>query len=76
MPETNNQRSWELLLERLKNIEDQQTASLHKQEMIVDCISSLKVDVALLKIKAGIWGLIGGAIPVCTALLIWLLRTI
>ena len=76
MPETNNHRSWELLLERLKTIEDGQKASQAKCETIMSCITSLRVDVAQLKIKAGIWGLIGGAIPVCTALMIWLLRTI
>ena len=29
-----------------------------------DRISDLRVDIATLKVKAGIWGLLGGAIPV------------
>jgi hypothetical protein len=33
-----------------------------------------KLDVAF-KIKSGIWGLIGGAIPVALALIIWLVRS-
>lgn len=33
-------------------------------------ISKLTIDVATLKVKAGIWGLMGGLIPVAIALLI------
>jgi len=36
-------------------------------------ISSLKVDVAMLKIRAGIWGLFGGAIPVFIGIGVYLL---
>lgn len=69
MTDTNNNRSWEMLMDRLKGIED-------NQNRLLKCVASLSVDVAQLKIKAGIWGLIGGSIPICTALLIWLLRTL
>lgn len=34
------------------------------------------VDIAQLKIKAGIWGIIGGAIPTIAALIFWMLRGI
>jgi hypothetical protein len=33
-----------------------------------DRISDLRVDIATLKVKAGIWGLIGGVIPVLITL--------
>lgn len=31
------------------------------------------IDIATLKVKAGIWGLIGAAIPICVSVLAWLL---
>lgn len=31
-------------------------------------IPSLKIEIAMLKVKAGFWGLVGGAIPVCLLL--------
>jgi len=33
-----------------------------------DQISKLKVEIAMLKVKAGIWGVMGGAIPVLVLL--------
>lgn len=43
-------------------------------------IANVKIDVAAeiaaLKVKAGVWGVIGGAIPVSIALLIWLFQSI
>jgi len=72
----NNDRSWQMLLDRLDSIERNQETIWQGQTTIQQCITSLKVDVAQLKIKAGIWGLIGGAIPVCTAILVWLLRSL
>jgi len=37
-------------------------------------ISSLKVDVAMLKIRAGIWGLLGGAIPIAIGIGVFLVN--
>lgn len=36
-------------------------------------VVKVQIDIATLKVKAGIWGLIGGAIPVAAALGIYLL---
>ena len=36
-------------------------------------ISDLKVDVATLKVRAGIWGLFGGAIPIIIGIGVYLL---
>ena len=40
---------------------------------------SILIEIAVLKVKAGLWGLIGGAIPVVgailTALAIWMIRS-
>ena len=37
-------------------------------------ITDLRVDVAKLKVKAGIWGLLGGAIPVSVAIILFVLK--
>ena len=36
-------------------------------------INAIKIEIAQLKVKSGVWGLIGGAIPVAVGLAIWLL---
>jgi len=39
-------------------------------------ISELKIDVATLKVRAGIWGLFGGAIPVVVGIGVYLLTRV
>ncbi len=39
-------------------------------------LNRITVDIAKLKVKSGIWGLIGGAVPVVIGLGIWFLRTL
>jgi len=34
-------------------------------------IEQLRVDIAMLKVKSGIWGSIGAAVPILIGLLIW-----
>lgn len=41
-------------------------------ERIEKEITDLKVAIAMLQVKAGVWGLIGGAIPVAISLGVWL----
>ena len=36
---------------------------------------NLEIELATLKVKSGVWGLIGGAIPVAVGLLVWLATT-
>lgn len=43
----------------------EQIANIHK-----DDIPNLKIEVAMLKVKAGIWGLMGGAIPLVITILL------
>ncbi len=38
-------------------------------------LSEIKAQIATLKVKSGIWGMIGGAIPVAVGLAIWLLKS-
>jgi hypothetical protein len=41
-----------------------------KASISVGCITTLKTEIAKLKVKSGIWGVIGGAIPVLILLII------
>jgi len=47
--------------------------NVEKLEEKIDIIST---DIAVLKIKAGLWGLIGGALPILIALAIYFLSGI
>ena len=47
-----------------------------KLEKLDDKVDTNCVDIATLKVKAGIWGLMGGAIPVCIGLLVYFLQQI
>jgi len=37
-------------------------------------VSKLFTEIAMLKVKAGIWGAMGGAIPVVVLLLVWMVK--
>lgn len=37
-------------------------------------IQAIRIEIAMLKIKAGIWGLVAGAIPPIAIILIWTIR--
>jgi hypothetical protein len=38
-------------------------------------ITKLRVEVGQLKVKSGVWGLIGGAVPVAVGLVVWLIKS-
>jgi len=46
------------------------------QESVKSEVSKLRVDIAMLKVKSGVWGLIGGAISVTVGLLIYFFKGI
>ena len=54
---------------------EQDTKKLDKHEKclkeVKDLLTLARIDIAQLKIKSGIWGAIGGGIPVVVALGIW-----
>jgi len=54
----------------LKELEDLNTAvdSVRAEQ------TKIREEIATLKVKSGIWGLIGGAIPVAIGLALWLLK--
>lgn len=37
-------------------------------------IAKVRIDIARLQVKAGVWGLIGGSIPVIIALILWMMK--
>lgn len=43
-------------------------------ERIEKKLNEAITDIATLKVKAGVWGAIGGAVPVALGLLVWLLK--
>jgi len=45
-----------------------------KIDTLTDGVGTIKIDIAKLKIKSGIWGAMGGAIPVAIILGVWLIR--
>ena len=56
---------------------------LKEVERLNDCYDGLSKeivkigkDIVGLKVKSGMWGVIGGMIPICVALLIWLARSV
>lgn len=46
-----------------------------KCENIESKLNRMSLDIAMLKIKAGIWGAVAGAVPVAIALLVGFLKT-
>ncbi len=63
-PDDDGWNEWrEFVLDKLKVLESQYRGLDHKMDKLIE-------DVAGLKIKAGIWGLIAGAIPVVLGLAI------
>ena len=47
-----------------------------KLDEITSTLGDIRTDLAALKVKAGLWGLLGGALPVCIGFGVWLLKTI
>lgn len=45
-----------------------------KLESIYEAITDIKVEVGMLKVKAGIWGLAGGAIPAIITIVLLMLK--
>jgi len=61
----------------LKELEDLHTTSDKiKDELnaIKNEQAKIKEEIATLKVKSGVWGMMGGAIPVIIALVLWLMK--
>ena len=66
--------------ESIKDLLADRSSGHEDHETLQRDISIIRMDLALLKkemqIKSGVWGLLGGMIPICMALGVWLLQTI
>lgn len=38
-------------------------------------VNKIRVEIAMLQVKSGIWGVIGGCIPLMVAFMFWLLKS-
>lgn len=45
-----------------------------KAQRLDDKVSKVMIEIAMLKVKSGIWGLVGGAIPVAVGLAVWIIK--
>lgn len=68
---TNNGNTWseyqKLVLHELRVL----TSAMHenRKEHV-----ELRRDIATLKVKSGIWGVIGGFVPIAVILIVWLIK--
>jgi len=46
------------------------------QEKLDKKLDKIIVDIATLKVKSGIWGFLGGALPVLIIVLVWIVRSL
>lgn len=53
----------------LKQLEDLTDAVKETQEEV----SSMRSEISMLKVKSGVWGALGAAVPILIAMVIWLL---
>lgn len=61
-----------LVLDQLEGLKAQVRALEAKMDAFrADDIANVKVEIALLKLKAGVWGAVSGMIPTALAALIW-----
>ena len=44
------------------------------QEKHSKLLGDVRTEIATLKVRSGVWGMIGGAIPVAVGLVIWLIK--
>jgi hypothetical protein len=69
---TNGWNEWsKYVLKELERLNDNYEAL---QKDFTQQIQEVKIEIATLKVKAGVWGLIAGAIPVAIALIIYILK--
>jgi len=67
-PECNDWNEWrKFVLAELKRLGE-------GLESLGKSVGRLRVEVAMLKVKSGIWGVIGGSIPVVVMLILWYLK--
>jgi len=64
-------------LQRLSTSYEANAEALNDTKMeFIKEMQAVRVEIAMLKIKAGVWGLVAGAIPPVGVMLLWVLRTL
>ena len=66
-----SREEWTEVVKNVQKLNSMQPLILHEMEKIEDLrvkINKICIDVAKLNVKAGVWGIIGGAIPVIVLL--------
>lgn len=66
---TNGWSKWENhVLKEIKRLETAHLATLAQ-------VSKVREDIAGLKVKSGVWGIIGGTIPIVIVLAFWIIKS-
>lgn len=55
----------------LKELEDLNVEAIESRKDNI----KIREEIAALKVKAGVWGMMGGAIPVIIGLIIWIIKS-
>jgi len=64
-----------VVVDRLDRLDNSVSALSGKIDYLVsNDLSHLKVEIAVLKIKAGLWGLVGASIPSSIAIIVYYLK--
>ena len=56
------------------NNEEQFNWLRKSHEKLQEDVTKIREDVAVLKFKAGVWGLLGGAVPAAILLILWFVK--
>jgi len=64
-----------LILKEIKDLSDKTSRLEKRMDTQMELISTIREDIAGLKVKSGIWGFIGGGIPSLVAVITILLYT-
>ena len=59
----------------MQEVKDRMTRMELKLDTLHETQTNIRVDIGALKVKAGVWGALGGSIPVVIGLGLWLLRS-
>jgi division protein CdvB (Snf7/Vps24/ESCRT-III family) len=64
-------------LQRLSSSSEAHAEALNDTKMeFVKEMQAVRVEIAMLKMKAGVWGLVAGAIPPICMILLWVAKTL
>jgi len=78
LPDGEHSGKWEehrmLVLSELTRLQERDNQTQDKLDAISKTLVGLRIDVARVQVKAGIWGALAGIIPVTLALVLYILK--